>query len=538
MKLLIEQINPKIGDIEANTFLILSAIQKAQEFDCQILVLPELALCGYPPKDLLLLEGFLEKVEESLEKICHACKNLMAVIGLPRKDKGKLLNSAAIIQDQKLIAFEDKSLLPNYDVFNERRYFSASTRFKQVFKYKTKKIAVCICEDIWMPCDSFQSPLSHLKNAKIDLLINLSSSPFSLQKFEKRLFVAQDAAKKLDTQLVLCNQAGGNDSLIFDGKSFHLDRKGNVQKKAKGFCQDSLVVSLDQENKALKINDVESEEDLFEALICGLKDYFDKCAFKSACLGLSGGIDSALVACLAQKALGPENITAIAMPSRYSSKESLEDAKALAKNLKIELHTIPIDHLFQSFIDTLAPFFAAEGLCEENLQARIRGMLLMAFSNTFGHVLLSTGNKSEIAMGYTTLYGDLCGGLSVISDLCKEQVYTLCRWINKKELLIPERVFQKEPSAELRPNQKDRDSLPPYPDIDNVLKAYVEEHQSIPKIAKRFSYEEDFVHKLVQKIHQSEYKRRQSAPGFKVSEKAFSEGWIFPIVQGWIKTRV
>lgn len=539
MNVLIEQINPLIGAIEENTETIIHGIKKAQDLNCQIVVFPELAICGYPPKDLLHLDDFLKKIEDNLQKISKYCKNIMAIVGTPRRSRGKIFNSAAIFQNENLIDFEDKSLLPNYDVFNERRYFNSKKQGKKVFNFQNKKIAVCICEDLWLPSNDPKSPLKNLKKEKLDLLINLSSSPFSHQKFTKRLSVAKKAAIDLKTELILCNQVGGNDSLIFDGKSFHLDKNGNLMSKAKGFSSDSLQICLNQsKQKTTKIHE-EDEKELFEALVCGLRDYFQKCGFKSACLGLSGGIDSALVACLAAEALGSKNVHAIAMPSRYSSPESLEDAQALAKAIQIELHTISIDPLFQGFLDTLAPFFTGlkPDLCEENLQARIRGMLLMAFSNKFKHILLSTGNKSEVAMGYTTLYGDQCGGLSVINDLLKEEVYSLSRWINKRKKSIPIRILEKAPTAELRPNQKDSDSLPPYKDLDKVLKAYIVEKQSVKKIAKRFSFEENFVSDLIDTVHRNEYKRRQSAPGLKISEKAFSDGWVFPIAQGWLKPK-
>lgn len=545
MKILIAQINPTIGALDSNTSKIIHAIEEGKKLNADLILFPEMTITGYPPQDLLLLPHFIDAVEQQLEKIIAASLEIIVVVGLPRRNIEKkeksLFNSAAVIQNGTLLGYQDKSLLPTYDVFTEKRYFEPALSCK-IWDLKGKKVAITICEDIWQHSAILTetvyrtNPIDELSSLNPDLILNLSASPFSINKLEKNRFkVASNAATFLRAPLILCNQVGGNDSLIFDGNSFYVDSKGQLLQMAKGFEEDLLLVDLNTPKNPLPLK-TDSNEQLFHALVLGLKDYFQKSGFKKACLGLSGGIDSALVACIATAALGPHNITAISMPSRYSSQGSKDDAQKLASNLGIEYLEISIEEPFKSYLNILAEPFHHQppDVTEENLQARIRGMILMAYSNKFGSIVLSTGNKSELAMGYSTLYGDMCGGLAVISDVTKQQVYALANWINHSKEIIPINSIQKPPSAELKPNQTDQDTLPPYEVVDNVLQAYVEEHLNPEAIATKFNYPLSTVHDLIRRIHRNEYKRRQSAPGLRVSEKAFSEGRRFPIVENWI----
>jgi NAD+ synthase (glutamine-hydrolysing) len=401
---------------------------------------------------------------------------------------------------------------------------------------------VTICEDIWQHSEILRytsykrDPIHELSLQHPEIALNLSASPFSVGKGMSRLAVCSKAAATLKCPLLLCNQVGGNDSLIFDGSSLYVDAKGSLLDCAKAFEEDFLLVDLSQ-TMAKKTIVGNPAEEIYHALVLGLRDYFHKSGFKKACLGLSGGVDSALVACLAVEALRKENVFGVMMPSRYSSEGSISDSLQLAKELGIETIELPIEGPFKSYLDLLNPAFEdkASDVTEENIQARIRGMILMALSNKLGYIVLSTGNKSELAMGYSTLYGDMCGGVAVISDLTKQQVYAVSQWINRNKEIIPWNTIKKPPSAELRVDQKDSDSLPDYAIVDNVLQAYIEEHQSPSNIAQRFGYSLDIVEDLVRRIHRNEYKRRQSPPGLRISEKAFSVGRRFPIVQKYIK---
>jgi NAD+ synthase (glutamine-hydrolysing) len=544
MRIIAAQINPTIGDLKRNTEKILHAIEIARQDQADLVLFPELALCGYPPEDFLLLPHFIDAVAKHLDIIVKATKGIAAVVGLPRETKSvsgkRLHNSAALIHDGQLEGYADKILLPTYDVFDERRYFEPGTS-AAIWNLNEWTIGVTICEDAWQHSGLLQmmtyarDPIQELHQHRLTCMINLSASPYSLNKFPKRMEVFCKTARSLECPVIMCNQVGGNDSLIFDGYSLYADKEG-IKKISRGFKEDFLSVDLDKPSQPLLLSQ-SPIADLYDALVLGIRDYFNKLGFKKACLGLSGGIDSAVVACLATAALDKSHILAIEMPSRYTSPDSITDATLLAERLGIDYQMLSIEEPFKSYLALLAPSFVDQpaDTTEENLQARIRGMLLMAFSNKFGYLVLSTGNKSELAMGYSTLYGDMCGGLAVLGDLTKQQVYALAEWINRRGELIPRRTIERAPSAELRPNQKDSDTLPDYAIIDQVLQAYVEEHQSPEEIAEKYHYPLSLVKDLVKRIHDNEYKRRQSPPSLRVSEKAFSVGRRFPIVQGWVK---
>lgn len=543
MRILVAQINPTIGDIAGNCARIIQAIERGRQQNVDLVLLPELALSGYPPEDFLLLPHFMESIDQHLQKIVQATEGIAAIVGLPRYNPHRiekaLYNSAALIHDQKIIDFADKILLPTYDVFDERRYFEPGEHVK-IWDFKGHKFAVTICEDLWQHSGFLQptyyrrDPVLEIKGEKPTCILNLSASPYSFGRLQTRLNVFSHVARSLECPVIICNQVGGNDSLIFDGYSFYLDQYG-LKQCAKGFVEEDLWIDLSQETEPLPIEH-QVMQDLYQALVLGIHDYFKKLGFQKACLGLSGGIDSAVVACLAAEALGPQNVLALAMPSRYSSSESSRDAEKLAHKLGLSYREMPIEGPFESYLALLKPAFEGKepDVTEENLQARIRGMLLMAFSNKFGYVVLSTGNKSEMAMGYSTLYGDMCGGLAVLGDLTKQQVYALATYINRHEELIPLHTIQRPPSAELRPDQKDSDSLPDYAIVDQVLQAYLEEHHSPAQIAEKFDLDLKVVQDLIKRIHTNEYKRRQAPPSLRVSEKAFSVGRRFPIVQRWI----
>lgn len=539
MRVILSQLNPVVGDLQGNSDLIIEEIQKGKQEKVDLIVFSELVLTGYPPQDLLLMPHFLEETERFLELIVKEVQGLTAIIGFPRRAASGekfLHNSAAIITDGMIQGYHDKVLLPTYDVFDERRYFEPGQEIN-LFAIQEKKVGVTICEDIWQHGEELrytsykQDPILRLKELKPDFVVNLSSSPYSLQKPARRIAVCEKAAKTLRCPVLLCNQVGGNDSLIFDGHSVVVDEEGNLCSLGKGFQEDHLSISIPLAKTSSHLD--EPLDELYKALVLGIRDYFYKQGFKKACVGLSGGVDSSLVACLAVDALGKDNVLGVIMPSRYNPPSSLEDAEELAKNLGIAWEVISIESPFQAYLDLFKPVFKEkqEDATEENIQARIRGMILMALSNKFGYLVLSTGNKSEVALGYATLYGDMCGGLAVINDLTKEQVYALS---NNLKTLIPIRVLTKPPSAELRPGQKDSDSLPDYSIIDHVLQEYIVEHLSPEEIAEKHQYPLSLVYDLIQQIHRNEYKRRQGPPGLRVSEKAFSVGRNFPIVSRYI----
>lgn len=543
MRIFVAQLNPIVGDLEGNSRKIIAAIDRARGTGADVVLFSELTLCGYPPEDLLMHAAFIDAQEKYLERIVRASRGIMVVVGVVRKNTSEtekpIFNSAAVIQDGKLVGFEDKCLLPTYDVFDERRYFEPG-RMSGIWEWKGKRIAVLICEDIWQHAGYVgytqyaRDPVNDLLPLKPDVVLNLSASPYQFQKPTVRVKVCASCARDLKCPLILCCQVGANDQLVFDGYSLYVDKEGQLLQAAKGFQEDEMIIDLEAKASPLPFA-YDPISDLYQALVLGVRDYLHKQGFKKGCLGLSGGIDSALVACIAVDALGKENVLGVLMPSRYSSPGSVSDAEKLGERLGIELRTIPIEGPFEAFLELLEPFFEGKGpdVTEENLQARIRGMILMALSNKLGHIVLSTGNKSEMAMGFCTLYGDMAGGLSVISDVNKQQVYALCRWLNREKEVIPQAIIDKIPSAELRPNQKDSDTLPPYELVDKVLQGYVEEFLSPEEIARRYEVPLAVAIDLVGRIHRAEYKRRQAAPGIRVSRKAFRVGRRYPIVQGW-----
>ncbi len=538
MKVFVAQLNPIIGDLEGNSEKIKEAIALARTAAADLVLFPELVLTGYPPEDFLLLPHFIAEVEEKLKEIALTAKEIHAVVGTVRSENERLYNSAAVISNGHLLGYQDKSLLPTYDVFDEHRYFYPAEELK-LWELSGERVAITICEDIWQNAGALKfskyerDPIQELTGQKVDLLLNLSSSPYHHGKGPLRAEVCQKAAEAVCCPLVMANQVGGNDSLIFDGRSCWVTEDG-VQSVAKSFEEDHLLWDTSQHGGASLVED--KMEELHQALVLGLRDYFKKQGFKKACIGLSGGVDSALVAALAAEALGAENVLTIAMPSRYSSDHSMRDAEQLVANLGVRMKVISIEEPFSSYLKLLEPHFEGKPVdtTEENLQARIRGMILMAFSNKHGYIVLSTGNKSEMAMGYATLYGDMAGGLGVINDLLKMQVYDLCRYLNRDQEIIPENIIEKPPSAELRPDQLDSDSLPEYAIVDAVLQGYIVDHFSPKQIAKANGLDLSLVEDLVLKIHRNEYKRRQAPLGLRVSAKSFSVGRRFPIVQRWV----
>lgn len=543
MKIALSQLNPTVGALDHNLQKICAAIAAAKKQGATIVLFPEMALIGYPPEDLLLFPHFIDAAQTALEKLIGHTEGIAVVVGTVRRnqeggEKG-LYNTAAIIENKKLLGFQDKSLLPTYDVFSERRYFEPSRKI-EVWKLQGVRVAITICEDLWQHAGAIEEssyprdPVKELKGKEFSFLLNLSASPYAMGRKKTRLAVYQKAARTLNCPVLICNQVGANDGLIFEGGSFHIGSQGQVLACAKSFQEDLLLVDPNQTTSSQVAASSEIEE-LKSALVLGVKDYFVKQGFKKAVLGLSGGIDSAVVAAIAVEALGKENVVSLYLPSRYSSEESQQDAASIAAKLGITLTEISIETPFEAFLNLLSPYFEGKphDFTEENLQARIRGMILMAFSNKHGYLALGTGNKSEMAMGYNTLYGDLLGALLVIGDVIKEHVYNLAHLINKQETIIPNRVIDKAPSAELRFGQKDSDSLPAYPFVDAVISHYVEGCHSPDKIASITAFEKPLVKQLVSKIHLNEYKRRQAPLVLRVTKKALTVGRRIPIVHQW-----
>lgn len=548
MLLALAQLNPTVGDIRGNIEKITKAIHQARDAGAKLLLTPELSLLGYPPKDLLLKPSVIDQCTEAVEILAKESAGITTFIGYPERNRTNvgrpLYNSVAIVRDGQVIGRRHKSLLPTYDVFDESRYFEPGPQTEMTF-VENKIVGVSICEDLWND-DQFldrqlyhMNPIRLLAEAGAQILLNISASPFVVGKHEYRTRLFGHQAKRWGVPIVYVNQVGGNDELVFDGNSCVFDVNGNVIAQARDFEEDLLIVDLDAGKSITPYATPRTGiASIHQALILGLRDYVRKCGFKSVVLGLSGGIDSAVVAALAAEALGPPNVMGISLPSRYSSDHSKSDAAVLAERLGIHFHTVPIASPHDAMEQALSSLFAGTqpGLAEENIQARIRGNLLMALSNKFGHLLLTTGNKSEVATGYCTLYGDMCGGLSVISDVPKMMVYELARHINAewkkagKLPPIPESSITKPPSAELRPNQKDQDSLPPYEVLDAILERYVEQEKSTWQIIDE-GFDEATVLRVARLVDVNEYKRKQMAPGLKVTSRAFGFGRRMPIAQ-------
>jgi NAD+ synthase (glutamine-hydrolysing) len=542
------QLDLTVGDLDGNSAAIEKAISKARGLGADIVTFPELALTGYPPEDLLLKPKFIDDNFRALERVAKAVSDIVAVVGFVDRTPGGLFNSAAVICGGAVRGIYHKMMLPNYGVFDEKRYFMPGTS-PAVFTYGDLVFAVNICEDIWHD----NGPLQSQASAGARLILNINASPYYMGKTREREALISGAAARNRVFICYTNLVGGQDELVFDGQSMAFDPRGRITARSPAFDEDLLVCDLKIDSgapapiKAVPVaparpsrprpavNRPEFREpaemaEVFGALTLGLKDYVRKNGFSKTVVGLSGGIDSALVAAIASDALGRENVTGVFMPSRYSSKESEDDAREVASNLGIKYTTIPIDHIFKIYLMALEQQFAgtARGLAEENLQARIRGNILMALSNKFGWLVLTTGNKSEMSAGYATLYGDMAGGLAVIKDVPKTLVYRLARHRNTIGRVIPERVLSKEPTAELRPDQKDSDSLPPYETLDPIIKSYVEEDSSADEIASK-GFDPDTVSKVISLVDKSEYKRRQSPPGIKITPKAFGKDRRMPI---------
>jgi NAD+ synthase (glutamine-hydrolysing) len=544
MRVALAQINPTVGDIPGNVRKIAGFIDAAKKERADLCVFPELSIIGYPPKDLLLKPRFIEDNLRALEQLAGGVSGIEAIVGYAEPNTRRvgrpLHNAVALLRGGKIASKHFKTLLPTYDVFDESRYFEPGTVQGELAVVSGWHVGISICEDLWNDETMGDrqlyhvNPIADLDAAGAQMLINASASPFVEGKhaFRLKLFGAQ--ARRFGKPLVYVNQVGGNDELVFDGNSVVLDAAGNVTAQAMDFEEDLLVADLS--GKAPRPLAVPSAgiESIYKALVLGLRDYVRKCGFTTVVVGLSGGIDSALTAALAVAALGKDKVGGVAMPSRFSSDHSISDAEALARNLGIRLETIGISALHDAYEATLATVFAgkAPDVTEENLQARVRGTLLMALSNKFGHLLLTTGNKSEWAVGYCTLYGDMCGGLAVISDLPKTTVWEMSRWVNQHagRELIPQGSIDKVPSAELRPNQTDQDSLPPYPLLDAILFRYVEQEKDAAAIIAE-GFDADTVRKVIRLVDCSEYKRRQAAPGLKVTSRAFGFGRRMPIAQ-------
>lgn len=537
MKICLAQLNYHVGNFSSNTQKIIAAIKTAEEQNADLVVFSELCISGYPARDFLEFDDFISQCNDALSEIAKHTSKVAVLVGCPRKNpsnEGKdLFNAAFFIHEGEVKSITDKTLLPTYDVFDEYRYFEPNKKF-ELIHFKGKKLAVTICEDIWN-CDDENpqypiTPLDELAKQSPDVIINLSASPFSYIQHEERLKAIRANITRYKIPMVYVNQVGAQTELIFDGGSMVVSEQGEVVEQLAFFEEEISFFISESRSPKSEVNSSIGQQTsviglIHDALILGIRDYFSKLGFKKAILGLSGGIDSALVLYLATEALGKENVLSLLLPSGFSSEHSLADAKQLCKNLGTKYETIPIENNFQSFVETLEPHFKnlPFGLAEENLQARVRGVLLMAFSNKFGYILLNTTNKSEAAVGYGTLYGDMCGGLSVLGDVYKTQVYELANYINRNSEIIPHNIISKAPSAELRPNQKDSDSLPEYDVLDKILFQYIEKRQG-PKELVAMGFEKSLVDRVLKMVNSSEWKRFQAPPILRVSPKAFGMG--------------
>lgn len=543
MKIALVQINAVVGDFPGNAKRILSGYREALEKGAELVVTPELSLVGYPPRDLVFKSQFVPRCLQALDYLKGEVGPVPLLVGyVDRSEKrpGRAFrNAVAWLEEGEIRHRVNKTLLPTYDVFDEWRYFEPNEECG-VIEFRGRKIGVTICEDIWTEDFLYRplyerEPVRELQAKGAEVIVNLSASPFALNKPVVRRDLFASVAKEAGVPLVYCNAVGGQDQLIFDGHSAVVDGEGEVMASLSGFREEVAVVDVGTKKEGVIWPELEENAQLYEALVLGLRDYATKCGFRTACLGLSGGIDSALTAALAVEALGAENVRGLTMPSRFSSEGSVSDSVQLARNLGMRCEEVPIGEVFASVKEAMAgPFAGAkEDVTEENMQARIRGLFLMSLSNKTGSILLTTGNKSELAVGYCTMYGDMCGGLAAISDLPKTQVYDLARWLNREGEVIPWDTIEKPPSAELAPDQKDQDSLPPYEVLDGILELYVEQQMSASDIIECHAFEESIVRWVQRRVDLNEWKRHQAAPGLRVTSKAFGVGRRMPIVQNF-----
>ncbi len=539
MKIAVAQINTTVGDFSGNKRKVLSYLLRAEKMGADMIVFPELTVCGYPPRDLVEKPSFVQRNLECVEEIASRTTRTAVVLGYVSINESQtghgLFNTAGLLYDGSVQFSQAKSLLPEYDVFDEGRHFEPA-RAHRIHTFGSRKIGLSLCEDLWSSFDFGgrhlyqKDPMKLFVQAGADLIINLSASPYTVKKQKIREGLVCGAAKDFSRPVVYCNLVGGNDELVFDGQSFVADARGEMIAMGKAFAEDLFCVDLGIPAVPVKAKEMSDEEEIYKALILGLRDYMEKCGFKKAVIGLSGGIDSATVLAIASAAIGHKNITVVTMPSRFTSKKSLADAHAIAKNFGVKTKVIPIDPIYDAYRRSLGHKGSVRNVsvAEENIQARIRGNILMAMSNKEGALVLSTGNKSELSVGYCTLYGDMAGGLAVISDVPKTMVYKIARFINRSRELIPRSIMTKPPTAELKPDQTDQDLLPPYDVLDDILRAYVEDHLSAPSIVA-MGFDRSAVEDVVRRVDTNEYKRRQSPPGLKVTSKAFGIGRRFPI---------
>jgi NAD+ synthase (glutamine-hydrolysing) len=544
MKIALAQFNPTVGDFSGNSSRILDFALRAQQRGADLAVFSELCLCGYLPQDLLERPAFIERNLVELKALA-AKVPIPAIVGYAGKVEnptGKSIANKAALLCGGTVAFEQsKMLLPTYDVFDESRYFQPA-REQFVFALSGERLGITICEDIWNDKNFWskrlyeRDPVAELVGKGTTVLINISASPYTIDKRAFRLDILRSLARHHHRPIVYVNQVGGDDSLVFDGASVGIMPDGSVVAQACAFEEDLVIFDTCTGRGELHSVPSDELEYSYRALVIGTRDYVRKCGFKKVLVGLSGGIDSAVVAAIAAAALGPESVLGVSMPGPFSSEGSRRDAEQVARNLGISFLVLPITDVFNSYLTALKPAFAdlPPGVAEENIQARIRGNYLMALSNKFGSMVLSTGNKSEMAVGYCTLYGDMAGGLAVVSDVPKMMVYALARWLNREREVVPQASIEKPPSAELRPNQTDQDELPPYEVLDRILKAYIEEVKSAEEIAAKFGFDVDLVRKTVCRVDRSEYKRKQAPPGLKITSRAFGFGRPFPIAQRFI----
>jgi NAD+ synthase (glutamine-hydrolysing) len=540
VKIALGQINPTVGDFSQNAAKIIQFARQARSAGAGLILFPELAVSGYPPHDLVERPSFVTRNRETVERIAVETQGIAVICGMvtpAEADSGKkVMNSAALLREGRIEFIQSKMLLPTYDVFDELRNF-APAKSQQLFSFCGNQMALTICEDAWNDKRFWNKrlyridPVEELVRAGGNFVLNISASPFWLGKRELRRDMLAAIAHNQKVPVAMVNQVGGNDSLVFDGSSLVIAPDGQVIAQGKSFEEDLIYFDSQSLTGDMHTQTIGEEASAYEALVLGTRDYVHKCGFERAIIGLSGGIDSALTASIAVDALGSENIIGVGMPGPYSSRGSIDDAQQLARNLKIRFELLSIDEIYEAARRTLVPVFTGmpEDVTEENIQSRARGMLLMAMSNKFGALVLSTGNKSELAVGYCTLYGDMVGGLAVISDVPKTLVYRLSAYVNSRRKVIPEATIEKPPSAELRPDQRDSDSLPPYEVLDEILEDFVEESWSAEQIARAHNFDPDLVRRVIRMVERSEYKRQQAAPGIKISAKAFGYGRRFPI---------